>query len=182
MLPEYFESLIDELQLATSKSKHDFKYPVLTTVDKNGIPRSRTVVLREIDVEKKELIVFTDSRSIKVEHIKSNDQACFLFYNSKKLLQLRCNGRLIEINSPKEVKRLFQKVTSKSIKDYTSIPSPGTPIDNPDHVEYVSRDKSFFLPLRFEISEIEYLKLKRPNHLRALYKREDNWAGHWLAP
>ncbi len=181
MLAELFEDLKHELRGAMVQRKHPFKYITLTTVGNDNAPRSRTVVLREVD-ETLNCIIFTDARTVKVEQLKSNPNACILAYHPKKMLQLRLNGRLIPVNSDKEQKRLFHKVGANSLKDYTTLQTPGTEISNPDEVAYVTRDENHFLPLRFEPDSIEYLRLKRPNHLRALYCKDNEWNGSWLVP
>jgi hypothetical protein len=98
------------------------------------------------------------------------------------LLQIRLDGTLKVVQDEKEVKRLFQKVSEKSIKDYTTSVPPGSAIDNPDQVDYVPRSENNFVALKFVPHTIEYLRLKRPNHLRAVFKAEDDWKGQWLVP
>ncbi|SCY13761.1 Pyridoxine/pyridoxamine 5'-phosphate oxidase [Nonlabens sp. Hel1_33_55] len=182
MLEDYFQELKHDLRGALSKRNHPFKYGYLTTVDEQLQPRARTVVIREIS-ESMELIIFTDSRTTKVHQLSQNPKASLLFYNSKSLRQIRVDGLLEPITDEMEIKRLFQKVSSKSIKDYTTQLPPGSPIKNPDHVEYVERSENHFLPLRFVSNSIELLQLKRPNHLRALYQRtNEDWKGQWLVP
>ncbi|GAK90845.1 hypothetical protein JCM19297_144 [Nonlabens ulvanivorans] len=44
------------------------------------------------------------------------------------------------------------------------------------------RKENHFLPLQFVPDQWEVLQLKRPNHLRALFKRENNWDGQWMVP
>ena len=181
MLQELFSDLIHELRGAISMRRHPFKYVTLSTVDEQKSPRSRTVVLREVS-ESLECIIFTDARSQKISHISTNDNACMLAYHPKKLMQIRLDGKLTVVRDQKEIKRLFQKVSEKAIKDYTTSVSPGSAIDQPDQVEYVSRSESNFVALKFVPHTIEYLRLKRPNHLRAVYKTEDGWKGQWLVP
>ncbi|AGC78744.1 pyridoxamine 5'-phosphate oxidase-related protein [Nonlabens dokdonensis DSW-6] len=166
---------------ALHKKRHPFKYLTLSTVDEHYSPRSRTVVLREVS-ESLECIFFTDARSEKVEHLNSNNSACILAYHPKKLMQLRLDGTLVQIDDPNEIKRLFQKVSEKAIKDYTTSLAPGSAIANPDHVEYVPRKENHFKALRFVPHAVEYLRLKRPNHLRAIFKSDDDWKGQWLVP
>lgn len=181
MLKELFSDLKHELRGSLHKRKHPFKYVALSTVDQQNAPRSRTVVLREI-TESLECVIFTDARSEKVTHLISNNNACILAYHPKKLMQLRMDGVVTEIKNKNDLKRLFQKVSEKAIKDYTTSKEPGSRIDNPDHVEYVSRKENHFKALKFIPHSIEYLRLKRPNHLRAVFKQENNWEGEWLVP
>jgi pyridoxine/pyridoxamine 5'-phosphate oxidase len=182
MLDDYFADLKHDLRGALSKRNHPFKYAYLSTVDENLQPRARTIVIREIS-ENLECTIFTDSRSTKVHQLKSNPKASLLFYNTKSLRQIRIDGFLEVITEEKKVKHLFSKVTSKSIKDYITTLPPGSPIKNPDDVEYMEGSENHFLPLRLVPTTIELLQLKRPNHLRALYTRKDEeWSGQWLVP
>ncbi len=181
MLQELFSELKLELRAAMHKKKHPFKYVTLSTVNEQNTPRSRTVVLREIS-ESLECIIFTDSRSVKVSDVNSNENACILAYHPKKLMQLRLDGILVQIDDPDEIKRLFQKVSEKAIKDYTTLQAPGSAIENPDDVDYVARKENHFKPFRFIPHAVEYLRLKRPNHLRAIFKIENDWKGQWIVP
>lgn len=182
MLKEFFEITKHELRGALSKRNHPFKYATLSTVDDDLMPQSRTVVLREVS-ESLNCIIFTDKRTAKVRQLVNNANACLLAYHSKKLLQVKLNGRLIPVIDPVETKRLFQKVSEKAIKDYTTVLSPATAISNPDQVDYVSRQQNHFLALEFIPLSMECLQLKRPNHLRALFKKDnDDWKGQWLVP
>ncbi|MEN8816751.1 MAG: pyridoxamine 5'-phosphate oxidase family protein [Nonlabens sp.] len=181
MLQELFSELKLELRAAMHKKKHPFKYVTLSTVNEQNTPRSRTVVLREIS-ESLECIIFTDSRSVKVSDVNSNENACILAYHPKKLMQLRLDGILVQIDDPDEIKRLFQKISEKAIKDYTTLQAPGSAIENPDDVEYVARKENHFKPFRFIPHAVEYLRLKRPNHLRAIFKIQNDWKGQWIVP
>lgn len=181
MLQEFFDITKHELRGAMTKRKHPFKYVTLSTIDEDLMPQSRTVVLREIS-ESLKCIIFIDKRTAKVCQLVNNANACVLAYHSKKLLQVKLNGSLIPVTDPAETKRLFQKVSEKAIKDYTTVLSPATIISNPDQVDYVSRQQNHFLALEFIPVSMECLQLKRPNHLRALFKKDDNWKGQWLVP
>jgi pyridoxine/pyridoxamine 5'-phosphate oxidase len=182
MLNTLFSEVIEEWKGAYKRKKHPFKYITLSTMSNQGFPRSRTVVVREIN-DDLEVIIFTDARSQKSADISQSSKACILAYHPKQLKQLRWDGTLEPITDPVEVKRLFQKVSEKSIKDYTTITAPGSKIKNPDDVDYVSRQEAHFLPLRFVPQRLEYLKLKRPNHLRALFtNNKTEWQGQWLTP
>jgi len=181
MIAELFEKIIDEWRSSYKNRFHPFKYVTLTTVDDQGFPRSRTVVIREVH-ENHDIIIFTDARSNKVSQLGSHPKTCILAYNPKKLEQLRWDGQLSIISDKSEIKRLFQKVGQKALKDYTTLNPPGSEINNPDEVEYLPRKKSHFVALRFIPERLEYLKLKRPNHLRVLFCKEENWGGKWLTP
>ncbi|GAK94547.1 pyridoxamine 5'-phosphate oxidase [Nonlabens ulvanivorans] len=181
MLDNFFKEVKAEFKSALIKRNHPFKYLTLSTVDEKDMPQSRTIVLREIH-DNLDCIIFTDSRTSKVHQLANNSQACLLAYHPKKMLQLKLNGNLYPIDDPSEIKRLFQMVGEKAMKDYTTCSIPGTSISNPDNVNYTVRNENHFLPLQFVPDQWEVLQLKRPNHLRALFERENNWEGQWMVP
>jgi pyridoxine/pyridoxamine 5'-phosphate oxidase len=182
MLDSLFDEISEEWRGAYRRKSHPFKYITLTTITDQGFPRSRTVVVREIN-SALETIIFTDARSQKASDMMISSKACMLAYHPKQLKQIRWDGHLEPITDPVEVKRLFQKVGEKAIKDYTTTTAPGSVIKNPDEVAYISRQEAHFLPLRFVPESFEYLKLKRPNHLRARFSKiSDGWQGEWLTP
>jgi pyridoxamine 5'-phosphate oxidase len=43
-------------------------------------------------------------------------------------------------------------------------------------------EKGHFTKLVFKAYELEYLKLKRPNHLRAIFLSSEDWKGSFIAP
>ena len=69
----------------------------------------------------------------------------------------------------------------QSKEDYTSIDQPGAYINGPEQVQY-DFESPHFTRLEFKILQLEYLKLKRPNHIRALFQAKDNWKGKFIAP
>ena len=58
---------------------------------------------------------------------------------------------------------------------------PGSEISSPGKVEY-DFSKGYFTQLVFKAETIEYLQLKRPNHIRAFFTSETNWEGTFLIP
>ena len=75
----------------------------------------------------------------------------------------------------------FKTLPEPSKKDYTSITKPGTKIQSPDKVKY-NYSQNYFRKIIFQAVNLEYLKLKRPNHIRATFSSEDKWKGSYLVP
>jgi hypothetical protein len=181
MTDTFFQELEEELQKGTSKKGHPFRYGTMGTVGLGTTPRLRTIVLRRISEDLK-LVFYTDRRSKKIAHIKENNTASLLFYHPKKLLQLKIEGKATIISDTEELKKQWSEVQPASRKDYTTVSAPGSPISNPDNVKYLD-DKNYFCIVEIEPFKIEYLKLKRPNHLRILFSKEDGeWDGAFLVP
>lgn len=181
MKDTFFQELTDELQKGASKKGHPFRYVTLGTVGLGTTARLRTVVLRRVEDDLK-LIFYTDRRTKKVAHIKENNTVSLLFYHPKQLLQLKVEGKASIVSDSDELQKYWSGVQPKSRKDYITVSKPGSPISNPDNVEYLD-DKNYFSIVEIEPSKIEYLKLKRPNHLRVLFSKEEGeWNSQFLVP
>lgn len=80
------------LARGAADAKHPFKLFSIATVNADGLPDARTVVLRNCDISAKELCFHTDIRSGKIAHIKKQPEVCLLFWHPKQSLQLRIFG------------------------------------------------------------------------------------------
>jgi hypothetical protein len=178
MLDQIFKDTINELKFGYLKRKYPNKYCYLASISKNK-PVNRTVVLRDV-TDENHLIFFTDKRTNKVLHFKNNPNAEALFYNHKKLWQIKVSGKVKIVEDQDKIDHYKQKVQGSSTKDYTTLKSPGSPIKNPDHVDY--GDELNFALLELQTESIESLQLKRPNHIRCIFKKENDWEGQFLVP
>lgn len=181
MIDTFFEELKTELQKGVSKKGHPFRYGTLATIGLESVPRLRTVVVRTVSDELL-LSIYTDKRSKKLLHIKENNKVSILFYHPKQLLQIKIEGLAHIVTDEAMLKKYWSGVQPNSRKDYTTENAPGSIISNPDQVEYLNEENHFCI-LHIEPFRIEYLKLKRPNHLRVQYdKVETGWEADFLVP
>lgn len=181
MLDQIFTDLYNELKFGYLKKKHPFRYFCLASANQNKI-NQRTVVLRKI-TESNELIIYTDARSQKIKEYAENKLASALFYHPKKLLQIQVQGKIQIITSGKEYQEHWQKIQGNSQNDFITQLPPGTPIKNSDEVSYKVEGHHFCL-LKLKMNYVEYLQLKRPNHIRASFtlNEEKEWEGQFLNP
>ena len=181
MTDTFFQELQDELHKGVSKKGHPFRYCTLATIGLESVPRLRTIVSRHVSDDFK-LRFYTDKRSKKILHIKENNKVSVLFYEPKKLLQVKVEGLASIIKDESVLKKYWSGVQPKSRKDYTTTSAPGSDIANPDQIEYLD-DENYFCIVEIEPFKIEYLKLKRPNHLRIRFSRSaGEWSGEFLVP
>lgn len=180
MKNQLLEEAKRELVNGHSKKRHPFRYFVLAT-NENSKPRQRTVVLRKTLLDSS-LIIYTDKRTQKVTDIQDNAEFSALFYDSKKLLQIRVEGKAELITDTEQIARYWHTVQAASRKDYTANMAPGSTITNPDDVAYKA-EENYFCPVKLIPNTIEYLRLQRPNHVRILFSRIDaDWSGEFLVP
>lgn len=181
MTAHYFQEAKAELQNGVSKKGHPFRYATLGSVSATGVAELRTVVLRQVTEDFK-LRIYTDSRSKKIAQLLQNPTATLLFYHPKKLLQLKVTGNSTIITDPKELQRYYSGVQPASKKDYTTAAAPGTPISNPDAVTYLD-NTHYFTILQIAPTAVEFLQLKRPNHIRIAFEEKDTtWEGQFINP
>jgi len=180
LINQYLEEAIRELINGHSKKRHPFRNFVLATSE-NGKPKQGTVVLRKTLLDAS-LIIYTDKRTQKVKDIQENAEFSALFYDTKKLLQIRVEGKAELITDKEQIATYWHTVQAASRKDYTTNRAPGTPIKNPEDVHY-KLEENYFCPVKLVSSSIEYLRLQRPNHLRILFSRiNTDWSGEFLVP
>ncbi len=181
MTEGFYQELKDELQKSLVQKKHPFRYFTLATSGPENIPRLRTVVLRKVS-ENLMLTFYTDKRSTKIAHIEKNNKVSLLFYHPKKLLQLQIEGVATIVDDKAKLKDSWNGIQLNSRKDYTTDRAPGSTIDNPDNISYLEGE-NYFCMVEINPLKIEYLKLKRPNHLRIQFsKSNDDWQGEFLVP
>ncbi|MBO3116975.1 pyridoxamine 5'-phosphate oxidase family protein [Winogradskyella sp. DF17] len=180
MEQRYLEDIKAELINGYAKKRHPFRYFTLATVHKKA-PRQRTVVLRKL-LPDFNLLFFTDLRSQKVEDIKNNNTVSALFYHPKKLIQVKVDGKAQFVEDKHTLKTYWNNIPEHSRKDYITASAPGTPIANPDHTSY-NLEQHHFCAIHIVPTTIEYLQLKRPNHLRLKFsKQEGGWQDQFLVP
>ncbi|WGK65081.1 pyridoxamine 5'-phosphate oxidase family protein [Croceiramulus getboli] len=180
MLDELFVDLKHEIKMGYLKKRHPFRWVTLATTDEQTGTRMRTVVLRDCR-EELNLLFYTDGRSTKIDQIKRDPRASVLLYHPKKLLQLTVYGKLLLHTSGPDYENRWAGIPEKSRKDYITERPPGSPIANPDEVDY--QNKHHFTLMELVPERVDYLRLKRPNHLRATFERvEGDWQGQWLVP
>ncbi|SHK45259.1 Pyridoxine/pyridoxamine 5'-phosphate oxidase [Maribacter aquivivus] len=181
MINSFFEELNTEIHNGVTERGHPFRFITMATVGNETVARLRTVVLREVSDDLR-LTIYTDGRTEKMKHIADNNQVSFLLYHPEKMLQLKVEGTAQVITNKDRLNTTWQNIQPNSRKDYITQISPGSSIKNPDHVEYIENE-NYFTIIDIIPSKIEYLKLQRPNHIRALFtKIDDKWNGEFLVP
>ena len=145
----------------------------LSTVNRNNEPRIRTVVFRGWHKETS-IIIFTDKRSEKIDHLKfsSNSEILWLFQRSKS--QFRFKGVMKEME---ESTKYWDSLSDKS-KITWFWPHPGKEINKIESSQVqtnnLNKPKNFVV-LEFDIYSVDFLKLITPIHKRYIWEKKDNW-------
>jgi pyridoxamine 5'-phosphate oxidase len=182
-LSEIFRIVKNELENGVTDPNHPFKFVSLATHREREI-ELRYVVFRKIDQDLN-MFFFTDSRSEKISHLKSNPELALLFYHDSKRVQVRVKG-FANIHHLDEVAaRFWSEIPVNSQKGYNSERSPGSKIASPELAYQWNEemDNAFFTVIRVEPRSVDVLQLNDMEHIRVSFlKKERDWQMDWLVP
>lgn len=168
-----------------------FHTPTVATVDSDGAPRLRTVVLRKADPDQRWLQFHTDRRSHKLAEIAAEPRVAVHLYDPDAKIQLRARGTAaVHGDGPDPVAdRAWAATRSFSRACYRIDPGPGTPLDRPDgYAEPEPEDpevgREMFRVVRVHLAELEWLYLHAHGHRRALFAWDaaGRLDARWLTP
>jgi len=145
----------------------------LATVSEENEPRLRTVVFRGWHKDSS-MIIFTDRRSEKIGHLKSNPNAEILWFFLKTKSQFRFKGKISELI---DNKNYWDTLSEKSKSSWFWVP-PGEKINpkvqSADEILSNLPKPENFVVLNFEIDSVDLLKLEQPVHKRYLWEKSKN--------
>jgi pyridoxamine 5'-phosphate oxidase len=170
--------------LATSDGDPTARFAQLATVDRAGTPYNRTVVIRAFRSETDELIIVTDARSQKVEHLRETPRAALCWYLTASRQQFRFRGSVSLVGAvadgdAQELRRSTWVALSERSQAQFLWPAPGTPrsagpVDSPPVPD---APPDTFVLLRIYPDVVDHLVLTATPHRRTLYRVDA--AGHW---
>jgi pyridoxine/pyridoxamine 5'-phosphate oxidase len=183
-----------QLGRAVHDSKHPFRTPGLATVDSEGLPHVRKIVLRAADSEAGTLRFYSDSRTRKIESLAHTEELAWLFWDQRKKLQVRARGRGVLLAAA-EADRLWTALAKPQRKDYAALSAPGTRTNAADTglpadwetkpAEATEYARAYFRAVDCILTELDVLQLAREGHQRAHFFRagpDQDWQGSWVIP
>jgi hypothetical protein len=167
--------------------------PVVASVDAAGLPQARVMVLRKADPVTATLRFHTDGRSPKVAQLDGRPVAV-LAYHAGENIQLRISGTARIGRDDAAVDGIWTQSTTFARRCYMAEQAPGTPLPGPASglpawiegrqptEEQIAPARPNFAVLWVDVAAIDWLHLANSGHRRALFRRDDGWAGVWAAP
>ena len=154
-----------ELARAAGDKQHEWRTPVLATVNAETVD-ARTVILREVDVHRRQLTFFTDERAGKVAQLQRNPLAAMVMWSANLGWQLRCRIVLsIETPGLAATSRWARIRLTPAAQDYLWPLAPGTPLndsqDTPQAPELPARKPTYFTVVTAQVLSI-LRGLRRP--------------------
>ncbi|RZT95226.1 pyridoxamine 5'-phosphate oxidase family protein [Rivibacter subsaxonicus] len=166
-----------ELRCASDDRHHEWRTPVLASVDAALGADARTVVLREVDADAKQLRLYTDARSAKAAQIAAEPRVTLLCWSPRLQWQLRLRGRAGLVLDESMLRSRWERLRdSAAASDYLSPRPPGSVLagaTDPPGTE------AHFAIIELQVDAIDWLELHRAGHRRALF---DGDGARWLQP
>ena len=181
-LPLVLQKVKSQLVAAAANPAHAWRFASLAT----GVPGNlglRYVVLRAVEGDLR-LFFYTDIRTDKVMQISLNAEVAVLFYNPEQRVQLRINGEAKCHHENETSQKHWELVGARSAKAYASVEKPGDAIAQPEaaHDWLEPLDDRYFAVIEVIPFRLDLLQLAGLEHLRARFKKEEDWQGQWVAP
>lgn len=202
--PEFYDDL--SLSFAKAQSliepgaterRSEAHCPTVATLDANGLPSQRVMILRHVNWAARKLRFHTDARSTKTLTLSKRNAASVLFYLPEAKIQLRLNGTISMTTTGDEVDQAWNNATLFARRAYMATTAPGTVVEEPvsglpafiegrqPTEQDITPARENFALLHVEFDTVEWLYLANSGHRRARWRWGldcANWEGRWLIP
>lgn len=161
---------------------HPWRRAALATVDADGAPQVRSVVLRDLHADAHELVFYADARSPKVAQLRHDGRGQLLCWSEALGWQLRLQVRIEAETSGLDVTARWARIRhSPAAHDYLSPLPPGTALGSAPAAEPPPPEhpRETFAVLTARVESIDWLELHARGQRRA---RFDGHAAVWLVP
>jgi pyridoxamine 5'-phosphate oxidase len=171
-------------------------HPIVATLNQEGQPNQRVMILRECNWPLAHLRFHTDLRSNKIAEINANKSASVLVYDEPAKSQIRLSGKL-NLGTETVTEAAWAASTEFARRCYMTEFAPGSdagaPISGlPEWIEgkkptaeQLISARQNFATLIFEFDRIDWLYLANTGHRRAKFMNDlkhDFWKGCWVIP
>ena len=178
-LSAYLDEAWQHLGRGVADSRSPARYPTFATTASDGTPEARTVALRGANRSAGIVEVHTDVETDKVRALRDLPVAALHIWLPRANLQIRMTAN-VNIHTGPDVEGSWTRVPPASRVSYGTLPAPGTPIS--DVYDYEKPpERARFAVLQCHLCKI-YLVHLDTRHRRAIFKKDDDWKGAWVAP
>ncbi len=157
--PNPFDQFSEWFDEAVKKIRIDPNAMTLSTVDENGQPSTRTVLLKGFD--QSGFVFYTNYLSRKGHHIESNPKVSLTFYWTELIRQIHIEGTAQKVSKPQSDEYFKTRPTASKISAWAS--NQSKPLDSRDELDRRFRE----FEEKFDGGEIP---------------RPENWGGYLVVP
>ena len=169
-----------------SSSRRPFHFGVFNSID-DDFPSARTVIIRSVYPELKQISFNTDIRSPKFQQLSKHPRVSWLFYDESLRIQLRCKAiASLHIND-QIAQDAWQQARLNCKITYTAPAAPGTPLDAPFLLdlnqldipdEQLTEAQKNFSVVQTKVLSMDWCFLHHKGNRRAYFdyqKNESRW-------
>lgn len=198
-IPDNLDSILDDIWIRWGRGSVDrrsaFHTPMVASVDADGAPDQRVMVLRKADRDTGVLRFHTDIRSTKAAQFGATPVASVVGYDAGAKIQLRARGTADLVATGPIADSAWATTSASGRRSYMTTLAPGsissdaasglptsleTMVPSPDESE-TARVNFAIVPITLD--RLEWLHLASKGHRRAAFTRIGNdWTGQWLVP
>lgn len=189
--PAFYNDLAASLDMAwqlwgrgTVDRHSGFHAPVITSVDEDGNPQARTMILRAVDREARTMRFHTDARSAKILHWKFKSSVCVLGYDASKKIQLRVDGRVVLHLADAVAIDAWKNSRPESLAAYGVKLLPGSVVDTPSSAPKSGENgRENFAVAIVHVASMEWVYLNAEGNRRAIFSWPNGvLRSNWLQP
>jgi len=178
-LPEIEVAVWKQLLAAVTDKAHEWRTPVLATVNGDAAD-ARVVVLREVIDRQKQLLFYTDERAGKVSQLLRHPHGMVVMWSRKLGWQLRCHVQLtLEMSGLTATSRWARIKLTPAAQEYLSAMPPGAPLADVRHAGSGQVPRDYFAVISAEVECIDWLELHADGNRRAIF---DAQGARWIQP
>jgi pyridoxine/pyridoxamine 5'-phosphate oxidase len=190
-LDRYFIQSWDLLFRAAQSRNDPMRTPMMATYDGKNC-HLRTIVLRKVDKEARQLLFFTDIRSPKALQLKAHPNTAITFWHPARKIQLRIQGSAYLEQSSEEARQHWDHLSVRGRESYATIQPPGelstkdtTGLPTNWSAELPKKETDFafsnFTLIKVRIEAVDALHLHSEGHQRASFEwKKEEWEMKWL--
>jgi hypothetical protein len=168
-----------ELAAAVTHRDHPWRTPVLATCDGQRAD-ARTVVLRDLDDTRRELVIYCDARSAKVDQLRHHPEGTLVAWWPERGWQLRLSVQLtIKTSGLAASSRWARLRASPGAQDYLSALAPGTALPDGHRPPALHASLNHFGVIFATVKAMDWLELSADGHRRAVF---DASGVRWVQP
>lgn len=184
MLDDLFQRIWAQLAIPVGPMRNPYRLMQLSTLDEQGWPASRTVVLRDVDASAGTLYFYADRRSAKCAQMTADPRVALTALSPCGLTQVRMEGLASLVEDLAQRQRCWSAARDKTQALFRHGAVPGQTIANPESAYARSQDGfEHFAIICIKPQALEWLDLTQPVQHRTRFRhREGMWHSSWLAP
>lgn len=177
MRPDELEKVPQEIWQYLAAGDGHWRTPVIASAAPGGGADARTVVVRSVDREAREMVFFTDRRSRKLAQLQADPAVCLVVYDDERHLQARLYGRALRERVPGALDAWWEHLSDTQRAHYrVDVVANGLGGDN-------EKGRENFAAFRIVVDRFHCLWIHDQGNDAAFFEwQHGEWRGHPVRP